>query len=149
MQYREQGKKIQVLAYAGYNKEKKRAEVKMVGSFDRYTFEPSDGLMDALTVEQQKELNDKISEMKKQLADNRKNWAMTRSVDSLIDASASIDSGETFSEAICRLDADRAAKVWASMIALEKELTAAGYDKPKRKYTKRTQKTENKNELLL
>ncbi|EQD77172.1 hypothetical protein B1A_03087, partial [mine drainage metagenome] len=36
MQFREQANKIQVLAYRGYNKEKRRAEVKMLGSFDRY-----------------------------------------------------------------------------------------------------------------
>jgi hypothetical protein len=56
MQFREQGRRIQILAYRGYDKEKKRATVKLLGSIDRYSFTPSDGLMESLTDDEKKEL---------------------------------------------------------------------------------------------
>jgi hypothetical protein len=36
MQFKTVGKRIQVLAYRGYDQEKRRAVVKMLGSFDAY-----------------------------------------------------------------------------------------------------------------
>ena len=49
MQFKRQGRRVQVLAYRGYDKEKRRAIVKMMGSYDVYSYEPSDGLIDSLT----------------------------------------------------------------------------------------------------
>ena len=49
MQFRKQAKKIQVFAYRGYDREKRRAKVEFLGSLDAYSFKPSDGLMDKLT----------------------------------------------------------------------------------------------------
>lgn len=64
MQFRQQKNKIQVLAYKKYNREKKRAEVELLGSFDVITFELSAGLLNKLTVEQLKELEAEITKRK-------------------------------------------------------------------------------------
>ena len=60
MQFKEQKGRVQVLAYDGYDKEKRRAIVKMLGSFDRYTYSPSVGLLENLTDEQMMELQSEI-----------------------------------------------------------------------------------------
>ena len=60
MQFKEQKGRVQVLAYSGYDKEKRRAIVKMLGSFDRYNYSPSVGLLENLTDEQRMELQSEI-----------------------------------------------------------------------------------------
>lgn len=64
MQFRPQGNRVQVLAYRGYNKEKRRAEVKLLGSFSRTDFSLSDGLFDALTDGEKEELQSHITAMR-------------------------------------------------------------------------------------
>lgn len=56
MQFRPQGNRIQVLAYRGYDKEKKRAQVKLLGSFDKHGYSVSDGLINKLTDDEKTEL---------------------------------------------------------------------------------------------
>ena len=48
MQFKKVGKRIQVLAYRGYDTEKRRAVVKMLGSFDAYTHETPAELLDGV-----------------------------------------------------------------------------------------------------
>jgi len=64
MQFREQGKRIQVLGYRGYDKAKRRAVVKLLGSFDRYTFTPSDGLLESMTDDEKLELQSHMETMR-------------------------------------------------------------------------------------
>ena len=64
MQFKPQGRRVQVLAYAGYDKDKKRAIVKMLGSYDSYNLEPSDGLINNLTDEQKTELQSHFGEVR-------------------------------------------------------------------------------------
>lgn len=150
MQFREQTNKIQVLAYRGYNKAKRRAEVKMLGSFDRFTYALSDGLLDALTEDERTELKAKIDEMKQAAAETSKRYTMSGSVSSLESAARLLDQGETFAEGVARLNTDRAARVWAALVALEKELEAAGHHRPKRAYKKRSEPaTQTNGELPL
>ena len=61
MQFRKQGHRIQVLAYRGYDKEKKRAQVKLLGSFNSFGGDVSDGLVDALTDGEKVELQSHIA----------------------------------------------------------------------------------------
>jgi len=70
MQFKRQGRRVQVLAYRGYDKEKRRAIVKMMGSYDVYSYEPSDGLIDSLTDDEKKELQSHI-ETERQEAEKR------------------------------------------------------------------------------
>ncbi|MBF0307412.1 MAG: hypothetical protein HQL41_17400, partial [Alphaproteobacteria bacterium] len=46
---------VQVVAYNGYDKARRRAKVKLLGSFDRHTFEMTDTLKKNVTVEQMEE----------------------------------------------------------------------------------------------
>jgi len=52
LHFREAGKKLQVLAYGGYDKERKKAIVEMIGAIDYSTmvFEPSEKVKSGLTV---------------------------------------------------------------------------------------------------
>lgn len=148
MQFREQTNKIQVLAYRGYDREKKRASVKMLGSFDRYSFALSDGLLDALTDDERVELQAKIDEMKRAAAAEGRRYTMHGSVSSLESAARLLDQGETFADDVARLDADRAARVWSALVALEKELEAAGHHRPRRAYKKRSEPAAQENREL-
>ena len=132
MQFREQANKIQVLAYRGYNKAKRRAEVKMLGSFDRYSFKLSDGLLDALTAEEKNELTAHIERMRQSADESHRHYVMSSVIDKLAEADALLVAGMAFD--IPRLDADRAAAVWRSIKALESMMTTAGYPRPKRSY---------------
>lgn len=64
MQFRTQGNRIQILAYRGYNKEKKRADVKLLGSFDRYALKPTDELLAKLTDDEKSELQSHMSSIR-------------------------------------------------------------------------------------
>jgi len=60
MQFKRQGKKIQVLAYRGYDKEKRRAIIKMLGSLDAYSFDAQVSLLNNLTDDEKIELQSYI-----------------------------------------------------------------------------------------
>ena len=134
MQFRQQGRRVQVLAYRGYNKEKKRADVKMLGSFDRYTFEMTDGLLDSLTVEEKEELTSHIEELRQSADESHRRYVMSSVVSRLKEADPLLVAGMAFE--VMHLTADEAAAVWRSMKALGKMLEAAGHPAPKRAYGK-------------
>ena len=60
MQFKKQGNRVQVLAYRGYDKVKRRAIVKMLGSYDVHSYEMTDGLLDNMTAEEKEELQSYI-----------------------------------------------------------------------------------------
>lgn len=63
MQFKKAGKRIQVLAYRGYDKEKRRAIVKLMGSLDVRTYEIAEGfLFDELTGNERDEFDGYIAE---------------------------------------------------------------------------------------
>ncbi|MBF0304859.1 MAG: hypothetical protein HQL41_04325 [Alphaproteobacteria bacterium] len=67
MQFREAKGVIQVLAYAGYDKARRRAKVKLLGSFNRHSFKLTDTLKTNVTVEQYEEIQSYIRKI--QLSD--------------------------------------------------------------------------------
>lgn len=135
MQFRRQANKIQVLAYRGYDKVKRRAIVRMLGSFDRYTFELSDGLMDNLTDDEKEELTSYIEKLRQSYEERKRREAMSSAVEGMAEAGKLIESGMTFD--VSRLDGQQATIVWQAIKALESELTNAGYPRPKRAYRKK------------
>lgn len=135
MQFREQANKIQVLAYRGYNKVKRRAEVKMLGSIDRYSFKLSDGLLDKLTDREKEELTAYIEKLRQSSEERSRQYVMSSVIDRLAEADALLVAGMSFD--ITRLDAERAAAVWRSIKALESMMTEAGYPRPKRAYRRK------------
>lgn len=126
MQFKRQGRRVQVLAYRGYDKEKRRAIVKMMGSYDVYSYEPSDGLIDSLTDDEKKELQSHI-ETERQEAEKRSRQYSAKSAASRIKEVVDTIQGGDFepSEAW-------AADTWAAIEALTKAMRKAGYPKPRK-----------------
>ena len=111
MQFKRQGRRVQVLAYRGYDKEKRRAIVKMMGSIDVYSYEPSGGLIENLTDEEKTELQSYI-ETERQAAEKRSRVYYAKS------AASRIEPSEAW-----------AADTWAAIEALTKAMRKAGYPK--------------------
>ena len=129
MQFKEQKGRVQVLAYEGYDKEKRRAIVKMLGSFDRYDYSLSVGLLEKLTVEQKTELQSEI-ERRRQSDDKRMDSYIISDSHSRINKIADIvSSGEYDSQAIM------ADKIWEAMDLLARSLKKAGFTKPRRMHS--------------
>ena len=126
MQFKRQGRRVQVLAYRGYDKEKRRAIVKMMGSIDVYSYEPSDGLIENLTDEEKTELQSYI-ETERQAAEKRSRLYSAKSAASRIKEVADTIKAGDFepSEAW-------AADTWAAIEALTKAMRKAGYPKPRK-----------------
>lgn len=133
MQFKRQGSRIQVLAYRGYDKDKRRAIVKMVGSLDGYSFTPSDGLIDSLTAEEKEELQSYI-EKERQSNKDRMRQSVTQYVASQIKTAAdSLTAGEfTPSDTW-------AAETWAAIDALSKAMRKAGHPRPAKVAAKATE----------
>ncbi|RNE88343.1 hypothetical protein [Marichromatium sp. AB32] len=126
MQFKRQGKRIQVLAYRGYDREKRRSIVKMVGSFDRYSLSPSDELMEKLTAEEKEELEAFIEKERQAFDSLHRSLAARCIAETLQDAVAAIESEE--------FEATEAwaAEAWAAINTLSKTLRRAGYPRPKK-----------------
>lgn len=126
MQFKRVGGKIQILAYRGYNTEKKRALTKMLGSMCAYTFTPTVGLLDSMTVEEKEELQAYI-QTERQAAEKQSRHDAAKPAALRINRVAdAIKSGDF------QPSEEWAAKVWSAMDGLAKELRRAGYPKPKK-----------------
>ena len=56
MHFKPAGNKTQVLAYRGYDREKKRSIVRMIGSISGLKFTPTDRYQDSITDDEKKEI---------------------------------------------------------------------------------------------
>lgn len=126
MQFKDTKGRIQVLKYVGYNKDKKRAEVKMVGSLCKYTFSPTDGLIESLTAGEKEELQSYIKEKRqskekenRQSAVENAGYALNRVADSLGHDDITVSP-------------EKAAEIWAALELVTKAMKKAGHTKPKR-----------------
>lgn len=127
MQFKDTKGRIQVLKYIGYDKDKKRAKVQMVGSLNRYSFEPTAGLFESLTADEKEELQSYIKEKRqsqekerRQSAVENADYSLKRVADSLADDDITISP-------------EKAARIWAEIEALTKAMKKAGHSKPKAK----------------
>lgn len=126
MQFKKVGGKIQVLAYRGYDPEKKRAITKMLGSLSAYTFTPTAGLLDSMTVEEREELQSYI-ETERQASEKRSRHDAAKPAALRINRVADAIKFGDFEP-----DEAWAAGTWAAIEALVKELRRAGYPKPRK-----------------
>ena len=124
MQFKEQKGRVQVLAYDGYDKEKRRAIVKMLGSFDRHDYSLSVGLLEKLTVEQKEELQSEI-ERRRQSLDKSLRHASLLCSDSRISEYADIVSSGEYD-----IRPELADQIWEAMDLLARSLKKAGFKKP-------------------
>lgn len=70
MRYQRQGHRIKVLAYRGYDRENRRSIMKMLGSLNAYTLEPSSGTMEKLSDAERKELAEYIATQRAKINDD-------------------------------------------------------------------------------
>jgi hypothetical protein len=144
MQFKKVGKKIQVLAYRGYDSEKRRSIVQLLGTLDAYSLEPSLGLLDNLTTEEKTELQsykeNLLLQYKKQYDSHSILSIVSRinSVSTLLETPENYTVGEEWGE-----------RVWDSIEKLQKALKKAGYAKPKREPKTKPQQDEKQSGLDL
>ena len=131
MQFKEQKGRVQVLAYDGYDKEKRRAIVKMLGSFDKYDYSLSVGLLEKLTVEQKEELQSEIYK-RRQSNDKIMRQAAILYSDSRISDYADIVSSGGYD-----IPPEKADQIWEAMDLLAKSLRKAGFKKPHKTHLER------------
>ena len=131
MQFKRQGRRVQVLAYRGYDKEKRRAIVKMMGSIDVYSYEPSGGLIENLTDEEKTELQSYI-ETERQAAEKRSRVYYAKSA-----ASRIVEVADTIKAGDFEPSEAWAADTWAAIEALTKAMRKAGYPKPRKATTQK------------
>lgn len=132
MQFRPQGNRIQVLAYRGYDKEKKRAQVKLVGSFDAYNYSPSDGLIDSLTDDEKEELQAHIKALRKKKKDETVKSDLDHLYRRIADLSASLFTREYAPQVTPK----QALALYGAMNSLADSLKRAGHRRPARRAPK-------------
>lgn len=131
MQFKEQKGRVQVLVYDGYDKEKRRAIVKMIGSFDRYDYSLSVGLLDKLTVEQKDELQSEIERRRQSYEKEARQRAILYSDTSIKNYADIVSSGEY------DIPAETADQIWEAMDLLAKSLKKSGFKKPLKTHSER------------
>lgn len=125
MQFKEVGNRIQVLAYRGYDKEKKRAIVKMLGSFNKYSLDPDSKLIESMTEEEKEELQSYIK-AERQSNKERSDRYTTEHLDSSIKLVSDSLSKE------CHYMTDEiAARLYDSITELQKSMRKAGFSRKK------------------
>ena len=143
MQFREQGKKIQLISYRGYINKTQAAElgvpagaqVKFVGSLDKLTLElelatdKATGKPFELTEKEREELDGYLKAQRSERDQKRYKSDLSGAVWSLTQATKALEAGHSFDLTYAKPEA-----VWTAMIALEKALAAAGHPRPKRHY---------------
>lgn len=133
MQFKKVSNRIQVLAYRGYDKIKCRSIIKMVGSLDRHTFKPTDGLLKNITVEEKLELQSyierEIQEVNKRILQediNKSACNIKKVTDAL--KSGDFEFPEGWSD-----------EMWTAIDALTHAMRRAGFKRPPRKPKKAPQ----------
>ena len=125
MQFKEQGGKVQVLLYCGFDEVKQTPRIKAVGSFDKYTYKPSPGLMDKLNAHQREELEAEWRRRRELAVGlNRQHY-----IKSLIPTLQG--ARESLRNQAC-LTPEEAERIWEALEELSKAMRQAGYAKPAR-----------------
>lgn len=124
MQFRKNGKRINVLAYRGYNKEKRYSIIKSLGTLDAYTLEPTVELINNLTEDEKIELQSYINRQ----IQYREKIDIQYIADNLY---CSIEKVTTLLKSKdFELADDWGAKVWAAWDSLAREMRKAGFKRP-------------------
>ncbi|MFS0753249.1 hypothetical protein ABC383_00930 [Noviherbaspirillum sp. 1P10PC] len=125
MQFKEQGGKVQVLLYTGFDEAKNAPIVRIVGSFDKYTYKPSPGLLDKLSLEQRDELDAECNRRRHAaLALNRQHY-INSLAGNIRGACDSLDNNAA-------LTPQQSDEIWDAMADLVRAMREAGYPRPSR-----------------
>ena len=131
MQFREAKGRIQVLAYTGYDKEKRRSVVQLLGSMDKYDLKPTDTLLERMTDEQKKELQSYI-EKERQSREKLSLQSGATFIDSYIKKATDSLTKEVFVP-----DAAWADQVYAAVDELTRAMRKTGFPRPKKAKAKK------------
>ena len=124
MQFRKVGKRIRVLAYRGYDKDKRQSVIKMLGSFDAYTHETPAELLDNLNDEEKAELKDYISGLKQQSSERYEQILISHLGRDVVKVAGLIlDENSTQSE-------QWGNEMWSALETMQKSLKKAGFKRP-------------------
>lgn len=139
MQFKPVGNRIQLVAYRGYDQEKRRAIVKVLGSIDAYSLDIPQTLLDVLSDEEKAEVDDFVADTR---AKNKKqsDTFSVQYVASNLDRVAGLvlDGVENY-----ELNEQWGVEVWAALEKMQKALKKAGYTRPKREAKpKKTEDTQ-------
>lgn len=125
MQFKEQGGKVQVLLYTGFDEARNAPIVRIVGSFDKYTYKPSPGLLDKLSLEQRDELDAECNRRRQAaLALNRQHYINSLAAN-IRGACDSLDNNAA-------LTPQQSDEIWDAMAELVRAMREAGYPRPSR-----------------
>jgi hypothetical protein len=127
MQFKRVGRKIQVLAYRGYDKEKRRSIVQLLGTIDAHSFEPSEGLLDNLTFDEKIELQSYKEEIRQQNKKQYDSHNVLFIASRINEVSTLLETPENYT-----IGEEWGGRVWDSIEKLQKALKKAGYAKPKK-----------------
>ena len=125
MYFKKAGHKVQVLAYRGYDKAKKRAIVKMVGSISGLSFSPSAAHGDSLTEDERKEIQTYIETVRQKERESMQKWYAESLADKIGGSIEAIKAGQY------EITPEWAEAVWGGMDELGRLLRKAGYGKHK------------------
>jgi hypothetical protein len=124
MQFKKSGNRIQVLAYRGYDTERRRSVVRQLGSISGLDFSPSVGLMDNLTVDEKTELQAYIEKARQERQQASRRYNARNAAEAMNTAAEAITDG-TYA-----VTTDEAAAIWSAIAALTKSLRRAGHPRP-------------------
>jgi hypothetical protein len=125
VQFKEQGSKVQVLLYTGYDDVKKSPIVRIVGSFDKYSYKPSPGLLDKLTMAQRDELEAECNRRRKAAVSLNRQHYINSLAANIRGACDSLDNHAA-------LTPQQSAEIWDAMAELVRAMREAGYPRPTR-----------------
>jgi hypothetical protein len=125
VQFKEQGSKVQVLLYIGFDEAKKSPIVRSVGSFDKYTYKPSPGLIDKLTPEQRDELEAEWQRRRKAAVGLNRQHYINSLAANIRGACESLDNQAALTQ-------QQSAEIWDAMAELVRAMREAGYARPTR-----------------
>lgn len=126
MQFRKQGRRIQVLAYRGYDREKRRAVVKLLGSFDAYSLSVPDELNSALSDDERSELQSYVQSIRQSRDTDMLQFSLEDLPNRIKRVSDSLNDGQLE----CNLPEQYASELYEAFSSLTKALRKRGVKRP-------------------
>lgn len=127
MQFKKVGGRVQVLAYRGYDKDKKRSVVQLLGTMNAYTLEPSSGLLEKLTDDEKTELQSYKETVRQQEQKQYDSYSVLNTASRIESISKLLETPENYP-----LNQQWGEEVWLALGKLQKALKKAGHPKPKK-----------------
>ncbi len=116
MYFRQHGRRIKVLDYEGYDRVKEQPVIRMLGSLDAYTLEPSPGLLEKLDASGRAELDAYVASQKKQSADAHLAYVARTTPTNALDLARAIEDGKITPDDAWRSDVMNALQALAKAL---------------------------------